>query len=282
MGARRLGRRFKRRAEGILSMNRLRLLAGSALALSMPVVLLTACQGGSDDSSPAARQKEAGARVVAVASPLPSEAVAVVGDREVAKRDYETFLEQTRARYRSQGRKLPNPGTPEWTVLKYNLVQFLVRRAQLEQKAKELGIVVTDEQVEDRLATIKKTRFGGSEAKFDKLLAQRHLTLASVEGDIRAQIVQERLYAKVTRGVTVSDREVRAYYNDHPNLYGTSRATSFDRVKRAIRQQLLAAKKSDTMTDWVEATARELGRQTSYQTGFLPPAERSRTRRTSP
>jgi hypothetical protein len=261
-------------------MIQLRLLAGSALAFST-FVLLTGCQSGSEDSSPAAQGRR-GAPVVSVASSVPKDAVAVVGHREVAKQDYESFLEQTKARYRSQGRQVPKSGSAAWTTLKNNAVQFLVRRAQFEQKAKELGIIVTHEQVQERLATIKKTRFGGSDAKFDKLLAQQHLTLAAVEGDIRAQIVQERLYAKVTRTVSVSDREVRDYYEDHPELYGTSPASSFERVKRAIRQQLVAAKKGEKMTDWVEATKRELGRQTSYQIGFLPPAERMRTRRESP
>jgi hypothetical protein len=272
-------------------MNRLRLLAGSALALSMFVVLLTACQGGSDASSKDASSKgdsskagqgRTGPPGVAVAADVPTDAVAVVGSRRVAKNDYEGFLEQTKARYRAQGRKVPNPGSTAEATLKNNVVQFLVQRVQLEQKAKELGIVVTDEQVEDRLATIKRTRFGGSDAEFDKQLARQHLTLASVEADIRAQIVQERLYVKVTRGVTVTDGAVRAYYEDHPKLYGTSPATSFARVEQAIRQQLVAAKKSETMAAWVEAAKRELGRQTSYQIGFLPPAERTRTRTTSP
>src|SRR5688500_17281130 len=119
-------------------MNRLRLLAGSALALSTFVALLTGCQGGSDDSPPAAQGPRV-APVVSVGSSVPRDAVAVVGRQEVAKHDYQSFLDQTTARYRSQGRNVPKLGSPAWTTLKNNVVQFLVRRAQFEQKAKELG-----------------------------------------------------------------------------------------------------------------------------------------------
>jgi hypothetical protein len=51
---------------------------------------------------------------------------------------------------------------------------------------------------------------------------------------------------------------------------------TIDSVEQQIHDQLLQAKKSERMTEWVEAVTRQLSRETNYQTGFLPPSERGR------
>ena len=352
-----------------------RVLAASALAVF--ALLPAGCLGGNDESSSSPSSSPPSSSVTtttttasAFVSPVPKEAVAQVGEQEIAMGDYQRFLAQTKARYEDEGRELPQPGTAAWTTLKTGLVQFLVERVQLEQKASELGIEVTDEQVAERLAALKQTQFGGSDAKLQAELAKRHVTLASLEADIRAQLVRERLYAKITRGVRVTDEEVRDYYHAHMDAYRTpasrlvrqirvrdqaraeavykqlqdgadfaqlakrystdrssaasggtltlyrngsapafeaavfaldenelstpvrtpqgwyvaqalsevspAELAAFATVEKQIHDQLLDAKKSEKMTEWVEVVSRKLSRETNYQTGFLPLGERAR------
>src|SRR5215211_5298398 len=173
----------------------------SVLALSLLAVLAAAACGSSDES-------------------VPSDAVAVVKDQEIPREQFDALLDQTKAGYKQQGRDVPKAGTPEYTTLKTNIIQYLVQRAQFEEKAQELGITITDKQIDDELAKIKKDFFDGSDAKMQAQLKKQNITLDSLKRDIRAKLVQEKLYAKVTGDVTVTDKEVRDYYDQHKDQYG--------------------------------------------------------------
>jgi parvulin-like peptidyl-prolyl isomerase len=172
----------------------------SVLAVSLVSLLLAAACGG-DES-------------------VPSDAVAVVAGQQIPRDQYDALWEQTKAGYKQQGRDVPKAGTPEWTTLKANIVQYLVQRAQFEKKAKELGIVITDKQVDDELAKIKKDFFQGSDQKMQAQLKTSNITLESLKRDIRAKLIQEKLYANVTGDVKVTEKEVRDYYDQHQDLYG--------------------------------------------------------------
>jgi parvulin-like peptidyl-prolyl isomerase len=172
----------------------------SVLAISLVSIFLIAACGGEES--------------------VPSDAVAVVDGQEIPRAQFDALLEQTKAGYKQQGRDVPKAGTPEFTTLKTNIVAYLVQRAQFEEKAKELGIDITDGQIDAELAKIKKDFFGGSDAKMQAQLKKQNITLDSLERDIRAKLIQEKLYAKVTGDVTVTDKEVRDYYDQHKDLYG--------------------------------------------------------------
>lgn len=172
----------------------------SVLALSLGALLVAAACGGSES--------------------VPNDSVAVVADQQIKRADFDALLAQAKASYKAQDRELPKAGTPEYTTLKNQIVQFLVQRVQFEQKAEELGIEITDKELDARLADIKKQYFDGSEKKFQDQMKQQNITLEQVKRDIRAQMIQEELFTKVTAGVTVTDKEVRAYYDEHKDQYG--------------------------------------------------------------
>ena len=178
----------------------------SVLALSLVSLLLVAACGGDED--------------------VPSSAVAVVAGNEIPRDQYDALWEQTKAGYKQQGRDVPKAGTPEFTTLKTNIVQYLVQRAQFEEKAKELDIVITDKQIDDELAKIKKDFFQGSDAKMQEQLKKQNITLDALKRDIRAKLIQEKLYAKVTGDVTVTEKDVRAYYDQHKDQYGQPESRS--------------------------------------------------------
>lgn len=152
---------------------------------------------------------------------VPADAIAVVNGRAVPKTEFDALLNQAKASYEAQDRELPKAGTPEYNTLKSNIVQYLVQRAQFEEKADELGIEITDEEVDERLEEIKKQYFDGDEKKFQEQLKTQKISLEQVKRDIRAQMIQERLFAKVTADVKVTDKEVRDYYEKNKATYGT-------------------------------------------------------------
>ena len=198
----------------------------SVLALTLGVLALTAC-GGSES--------------------VPNDSVAVVDGEHIKRSEFDAVLNQAKASYEAQKRELPKAGTPEYTTLKNQIVQFLVQRVQFEQKAKELGIEITDKQVEDRLAEIKKEYFDDDDKKLQDQLKQQNITLEQVKRDIRAQMIQERLFEQVTADVKVTDAEVRKYYEEHKDQYGEpeSRKVRHILVDKKARADALYAQLQD-------------------------------------
>ena len=96
---------------------------------------------------------------------------------------------------------------------------LLVQQAEREEKATSEGITITEKQIDARLAQIKKQYFRNSEAKYKAQLAKQHLTDDQVRKDIRAQLISEAVFKKVTNDVKVDDGEVHDYYIAHPQLY---------------------------------------------------------------
>ena len=60
---------------------------------------------------------------------------------------------------------------------------FLVQLDEFQQKGKDLGVNVTDAQVQAQITKVKKQYFGGNEAKFEKGLAAQGLTVGIYQLD---------------------------------------------------------------------------------------------------
>ena len=73
---------------------------------------------------------------------------------------------------------------------------------------------MTEKNVDDRLEQIKKQYFGGDQKKYEKQLKDQGLTEAQVRRDLRGQLISERIFAKVTKDVKVTDAEIQKYYNE--------------------------------------------------------------------
>jgi foldase protein PrsA len=150
---------------------------------------------------------------------VPTDAVAVVDGQEIAKNDYNALIAQAKKSYKNQKRDFPKAGSQEFQTLKNQAVQFLVQREQFEQEADGLDVNVTDKQVDARLAQIQKQYFGGDKKKYQKQLKAQGLTNNQVRNDVRAQIVSEKIFAKVTKDVKVTDKQIEDYYNKNKAQY---------------------------------------------------------------
>jgi foldase protein PrsA len=338
------------------------------ITLVAAAVLLAGC--GSDSGSP---------------NSVPNDAVAVVGDRTIDKSEYDAIVDQAKRTYAKQKRPFPKAGTQQFSQLRGQIMAFLVERAEYEEKAEDLGIKVSDDDVDKRLDQVKKQYFanppgqkpvskGEIEKRYKQQLESQGLTDKDVRQGIRSQLIREKIFAKVTEDVKVSDDDAKEYYDKHksqyeqpaqpasrdvrhilvktraqamrlynqlrahPERFGQlaqkfsvdtqtkalggrlpggafkgrtvkpfdrvafslkvnqisqpvhtqfgwhiiqalgpvrppqeAKATPFDQVKDAIRQQLLQQKKQQKMDDWWKDTQNEFKKKSKYQAGYAPP-----------
>jgi parvulin-like peptidyl-prolyl isomerase len=150
---------------------------------------------------------------------VPADAVAVVDGEEIAKQDFDAVISQAKTSYKNQKRDFPAAGSQEYQTLRNQIVQFLVQREQFEQEADDLGVEVTDKQVDARLVQIQKQYFGGDKKKYEKQLKEQGLSDRQVRNDLRAQIISEKLFDQVTKDVKVTDQQISDYYEKNKAQY---------------------------------------------------------------
>jgi parvulin-like peptidyl-prolyl isomerase len=167
---------------------------------------------------------------------VPADAVAVVGADTITKTQFNDLLEGAKRTYKARKTPFPKAGTTQYKSLQDQAMQYLVQQSELGQRAKDLGVAVTDKDVADRLKQIKTQYFGGSETRYQQQLKQQGLTEAQIKKDLHSQILSEKLYKKVTSKVTVSDADVKSYYDAHKTSYE-------QKASRDVRHILVNSKK---------------------------------------
>lgn len=150
---------------------------------------------------------------------VPADAVAIVDGTTITRSSLDGLLSRAKKSYTAQKRAFPKAGTSEYQSLQTQAVAYLVQREEYAREADKLGIDVTDQQIAKKVDEVKKQYFGGSQAKFDKGLADQGYTKATLEEDIRSQLLTEGIYKKVTTDAKVTDADVKSYYEKNRANY---------------------------------------------------------------
>ncbi len=175
----------------------------SLFFLALPLALLAASCGGGGGAS------------------LAKADAAVVGGEHITRTTLDRRVGEAKCSYDLQKRAFPKAGSPEYQAIQSQILQSLVQRIQLAQKASDLGVTVSDKQVEDQLTSLKKQYFKGDQKKYLAELKKQCVTDAEVHSDIRANLVSDAVYKKVTADAKVTEAEAKAYYDSHTVQYTT-------------------------------------------------------------
>jgi parvulin-like peptidyl-prolyl isomerase len=150
---------------------------------------------------------------------LGSDDVAVVGDQQVSKDQFQQLMARAQKSYDQQKRPFPKAGSTEYEQLKGQAITFLVQQAEVDSQAKKLGVDINDDKVDKEIARYKKQFYGGSDARYEKAVKQQGLTDQQARDAIREQLVSQALFKKLTSDVKVSDSDIKQYYDTHKTQY---------------------------------------------------------------
>jgi parvulin-like peptidyl-prolyl isomerase len=150
---------------------------------------------------------------------LGSDDVAVVGDTQISKQEFQQLMARAKKSYDQQKRAFPKAGSAEYEQLKGQAITFLVQQAEVDGQAKKLGVDISDDKVDKEIARYKKQFYGGSDARYEKAVKQQGLTDEQARDAIRQQLISQALFKKVTGAVKVSDADIKAYYDTHKTQY---------------------------------------------------------------
>jgi hypothetical protein len=177
-----------------------------------------------------------------------------VAGHAIPKSTLDDTIVHFRAEAKREGHDFPPDGTARFKVVQSQLLRLLVSRAEVEAAASREGVHATDAEAERRIAAAP----GADPSEGPDAFAV---------ATTRAQLVQERLFAKVTRGVSVQPTAAHAYYRAHRALYGKQ---TFASVAASIRAQLLAERRNAAMQRWFAAMHRRLDSTITYAKGYAP------------
>lgn len=140
-------------------------------------------------------------------TPMSTDVVAQVNGEKILRSELEKY-------YQSQLVGSPQQPTGEQAAsLRLSILKTLIDNEIMAQRARKLGLIATDEEVE---AKVNEFKAGFSQQEFEKRLQERKITLDDFKRDIRRNLTIEKVLNKeITSKINVSDGDVTAYYNEN-------------------------------------------------------------------
>jgi foldase protein PrsA len=171
-------------------------------------------------------------------------------------------------------KKETEPGSDKYEELKEKAMTELVEGVWLRGEAEDFELTVTDKQVEDELATIKKQNFP-TEAAFKKFLKQSNFTREEVNDLVELQILGREVQELVTSQTPPpSSSAIEAYYEaEKATQFTTKESRDVRTVINKDKAEVEAAKelldKDSSPDSWKEAAAKHSIDPTSKKKGGL-------------
>jgi parvulin-like peptidyl-prolyl isomerase len=181
---------------------------------------------------------------------VPANAVAVVDGTEISNTDLDALMEQAKASYKAGKRDFPKVGTPEYQSIQQQYVAYLVQKTQFEQAAADMGIQITDADVEKAREQLKKDRFDGSEQKLKDALAENNLSEDAFRETLRVSVLSDKLFKEVTKDVKVTDAEALQAFTQSPEQFGGKPES------REVRHILISEKDKNGQVDYTKSKAK--------------------------
>jgi foldase protein PrsA len=228
-----------------------------------------------------------GAVVVAAASAglgppdVPSGDIAVVEDApngDITQDEFDLTLEQTAKR---QGLpKVPATDDPQYTTLRDSAISDLLLSRWISGEAEERGLSVSDTEVADQLAQIKKQQFGG-EKQFQKFLESQGFSQQDAIDRVRLQLLSDQIQKEVLPDTStpeatdklVSSDEIQNYYDANVAQFQQPETRDVRLILNKDQAQVEKAKAAlgtdPTADDWKKVAAKYSTDQATKGTGGL-------------
>lgn len=146
--------------------------------------------------------------------PLESKA-AVVNGTIITQAEVDSQMNMVIDRLHDSGRF---PSVAELSQIRNQVLENLIARELLYQESQKKGIKADQEAVSTQFATLK-AQFP-NEAEFKNALGRMHLTEAELKFKIERDFaIRQLVDDQIAQKVTVSDTEMREYYDSHPERF---------------------------------------------------------------
>jgi parvulin-like peptidyl-prolyl isomerase len=130
-----------------------------------------------------------------------------------------------------------------------------------KQKIEELGIKVTDKEVQSEINTIieNNKQFKDEKALEDYLKNNQNMSLADFKSRMKQSLRSQKLRSEVTGDVSVTDDEISSYYEKNKKNFKDDKGNvkPLKDVRSQIKNTLTNQKTSQAFSSWLEEARKE-------------------------
>ena len=117
------------------------------------------------------------------------------------------------------------------------MLDELIDRVLIAQTAEKEGIAVFDEEIDAQVEVFRSTY--QSDEEFEEALKSAGHTLEVFRSQIRSELLLEKLLEKQISASSITDEDVRAYYDENQALFDSQGLLTFEEVRVQIEDMLL-------------------------------------------
>lgn len=172
--------------------------------------------------------------------------VAKIFGEEIKKEEFNKMFDIFKTQYEQQF------GTEVWDqevegrkfgdVAREKLLDMLIDEKLQMKRAAELGIVVTDDEVNAEIENARK--YFDSEEKFNEFLKGQNMDLEYFKESVRREYTINKLVEKLTEGIEITDEEVKNYYDTHQDEFASVKASHILLDTKEEAEKMLARVKA--------------------------------------
>lgn len=168
--------------------------------------------------------------------------VAKVNGVEIRPEAFLKELKSTLERYQ-RARHQVAPALRE--RLKDNIVRRLVDAELIAQEAKKRGVEVTEEEFQKEWEEHRK-RYG-SDDSFQSFLGRSGMTVEDLQAQYRHNLLREKLFAKVTENLDVTEKERKEFYEQNKSRYDNPEQVRASHILLRVKPDATPEEKAVTL-----------------------------------
>lgn len=152
---------------------------------------------------------------LARAADISDTTIATVNSAAVTQKDLDIELNRIKAEAAGRGQAIDES---QMEAVKVKLIETLIHRELLYQQSEAKGFTTEPSELENRMENIKQQLPPGK--NFADILTEIDISQAAFEKEIsKAIMIQKLLEAEVYGKVSVSEKEVRIFYDNNPQFF---------------------------------------------------------------
>lgn len=160
--------------------------------------------------------------------------VAVVNDEIILDTELEQFS-------LLQQRSLPDvesaAGRKAWEEIKRKVLDQMIDSRLMVQQATELKLTVTQDEVDRGIEEVKRQN-QLDDSTFGEALKQQGLTMETYRKTLRRQILEQKVISTAVRSrISVSDDEVKSYYQQNVRQLGGEKSVHLQQIQLAVADE---------------------------------------------
>jgi foldase protein PrsA len=178
---------------------------------------------------------------VAAAGCTPKDTIALVNGSPILGADVQSQLDQMK---KASPQTFEGAEGPKRELeFKAKILDSLIQIELIRQAAKELGVDVTDKQVDDYVTQLE-TQYGGAKGLEDAM-KQSSVTMEQLKTSVRSRLLVDAVGKKVAKTSAVTDAEMKTYYEQNLGTFKTTAQVHAIHILFATKDKAQAEKVFD-------------------------------------